>query len=636
MKAKQSVFPKLFSLPAPVVVALLACLLYAPTIGFEYTQDDAIVLSENIYTQEGIAGIPGLWTNDTFYGFFQEEGKSGLVSGGRYRPFTPTLFAIEGGVFGLTPAAGHIFNILYSGLLVSQVYIFIFYMGSLKKQKAHGALWGSLLFLAHPIHTEVVCNIKGRDEIVAFAAALGAILVLWKSRALHRYILSFFLFSVAMFSKENAVVFLMIGPSLLFLKGKKQTAKGAFFALATAFLIYFGVRYAVLGKFLGADPPRELMNNPFMVWNGQAYEVLSFVERIPTVLSGLLEYLRLMIWPWPLTHDYYPLQLPIISFSDVRMYLSLFIYVPITIWAIVNLKAKNIGSWGWLWFIIALFPMSNIAINVGTFLSERFLFIPSMGFILFFIFLLKKYGSKVLPSTFNWSYFWGVIFGIYVLLSLWRMPAWQSNFTLFTTDVITSSNSAKVNNATAGEYNRLAGESNNVSEQAKWAEKSKPYSRKAIDLHPTYKNAFLQQGNAHFYLKDFEKAISSYEACLQLDPNYADALNNLALAYRAAGQYYGEEKQDLTTALRYLRKAYELQPSDYETLRLLGVANGVSGRPGRALEFFKKALKLNPNHARAYYDVGSAYMQKGRLDSSQLFMNQARDMDPSLFESKSN
>jgi tetratricopeptide (TPR) repeat protein len=636
MKSKPPAFPKIFAFPAPVFLGLLACLLYLPTLSFEYTQDDAIVLSENVFTQQGISGIPDLWTHDTFFGFFQEEGKANLVSGGRYRPLTPTLFAIEGSLFGFSPTVGHVFNILYYGLLTGLIYVFIHRMVSPKKQKCHWALWGTLLFLAHPIHTEVVCNIKGRDEIIAFAAGLGALLIVWKSRALHRYILSFLLFLIAMFSKENAAVFLLIAPGLLFLKQKRKIAQRVFLAFLLAFMIYFVVRYAVLGQFLGGDPPRELMNNPFMVWNGQSYEILSFIERIPTVLLGLLTYVRLMVWPWPLSHDYYPLELPIISFSDYRMHLSLLLFVSLTGWAFVRLSAKNMASWGWLWFIIALFPMSNVLVNVGTFISERFLFIPSLGFLLFFMYALNRYGGKLLPKSFQWSYVWGALLGVYLVLVLMRMPAWQSNFTLFTSDVETSSNSAKVNNAVAGEYNRLAGESSTRVEQQKWAKKSQPYSEKALKLHPTYKNAFLQKGNSAFYLRAYEKAINAYKAALRLDPNFADAKNNLALAYRAAGQYFGEEKQDLTKALRYLKDAYKLQPTDYETLRLLGVAYGVTGRADQALAFFQKALKQKPNHARAYYNVGAAYMQKGRMDSSQLFMDRARELDSSLFESKSN
>jgi tetratricopeptide (TPR) repeat protein len=374
------------------------------------------------------------------------------------------------------------------------------------------------------------------------------------------------------------------------------------------------------------------MNNPFMQWNGNSYEVLSYIERIPTILLGLLTYLKLIIWPWPLTHDYYPLQLPIISYSDYRMYLSLLLYGGLTFWAFKKIKASNIAAWGWLWFIVALFPMSNILINVGTFLSERFLFISSLGFAMIVsYFLFSQAATRRLSPGIRTGIGIAVI-TLYVIAVGLRMPAWKSNFTLFTTDVETSKNSAKVNNAAAGEYNRVAGLANSTEEQKMWARKALPKSNRALELHPTYKNAFLQKGNAYFYLRDYETAIEQYKNCLQLDPNDPDANSNLALAYRSAGQYYGEEKQDLSSAVRYLNKAYEMNPNDYETLRLLGVAYGFSGRSDQAIRFFKQALQMKAGEARSYYNLGAAYMQNGQLDSGQVYMERAKEIDPSLFE----
>ena len=77
----------------------------------KYTQDDAIVITENMYTQEGFSGIPGLLSKDTFFGFFKVEGKEQLVAGGRYRPLTPIMFAIENQIFGNQPFIGHLINI---------------------------------------------------------------------------------------------------------------------------------------------------------------------------------------------------------------------------------------------------------------------------------------------------------------------------------------------------------------------------------------------------------------------------------------------------------------------------------------------------------------------------------------------
>ena len=80
---------------APFILFFLGLLLYSNTIGHDYAVDDAIAIYDNEFTTKGVSGIPDLWKNDSFRGFFREEGKESLVSGGRDRPRSRTLFAIE-------------------------------------------------------------------------------------------------------------------------------------------------------------------------------------------------------------------------------------------------------------------------------------------------------------------------------------------------------------------------------------------------------------------------------------------------------------------------------------------------------------------------------------------------------------
>ena len=63
------------------ILPALGFLLYANTLGHDYTQDDAIVIYDNMYTTQGLAGIPGLLSKDTFHGFFKEEGNNHYKNG---------------------------------------------------------------------------------------------------------------------------------------------------------------------------------------------------------------------------------------------------------------------------------------------------------------------------------------------------------------------------------------------------------------------------------------------------------------------------------------------------------------------------------------------------------------------------
>src|SRR5690606_24789492 len=128
----------------------------------------------------------------------------------------------------------------------------------------------------------------------------------------------------------------------------------------------------------------------------------------------------------------------------------------------------------------------------------------------------------------------------------------------------------------------------------------------------------------------YEEGIAYYQKSLQLDPNYKEGLNNLHLAYRRAGQYFGEEQGDLTKALLYLNKAYEMNPNDYDTNRLLGVATGISGNPQKALAYFLRAVELDPDNAGAWFNLGSAYGIMGNIEEANRAHAKAQSIDPNV------
>ena len=204
-----------FSLFLPKLLFLFGFLIYANTITHDYALDDAIVITDNQYTQDGIAGLKGIFIYDTFYGFFKEEGKSKLVAGGRYRPLSLATFAVEISIFGASPFVSHIVNALLFALCG---YLVFYVLNEILQQIPNGAiisLFTAFIFAAHPIHTEVVANIKGRDEILAFLGSLMALyfaFVAFKSKKSMWHLPGAFCLFLGLLSKENAITFLAIIP----------------------------------------------------------------------------------------------------------------------------------------------------------------------------------------------------------------------------------------------------------------------------------------------------------------------------------------------------------------------------------------------------------------------------------------
>ncbi|MDV7399776.1 hypothetical protein RZS08_50645, partial [Arthrospira platensis SPKY1] len=111
----------------------------------------------NSFTQQGWKGFKGILTKDTFFGFFMEEGKANLVSGGRYRPLSLLFFALEYQFFGENPFVGHLFNLLWYALTCFVLWKVLRSLLSSMDAKSRDwiSLMGTLLFVAHPLHTEV-------------------------------------------------------------------------------------------------------------------------------------------------------------------------------------------------------------------------------------------------------------------------------------------------------------------------------------------------------------------------------------------------------------------------------------------------------------------------------------------------
>lgn len=618
------------------LVFAFGVLLYVNTLSHQYTQDDAIVIYDNMFTTQGVKGIKGLFTKDTFYGFFKEEGKAKLVSGGRYRPLTPVMFAIEYQLVGNKPWLGHLINILLYGLLCMMIYKLLVKMMCSREDNIlirYLILGITLIYTAHPLHTEAIANIKGRDEIMSM---LGSVLALYymliytdtkQVKALYIALISFFL---AFLSKENTITFLAVIPMTLYFFRDKTVKESLISSLIllvpTVFFLI--IRASVLGNDFGATP-MELMNNPFLKIANNTYVPFDAGEKYATILFTLGKYIQLLLFPHPLTHDYYPRHIPVMSWSDAGVILSLLTYVVIVIVAIRGIKTKSLLSYGLWFYLITLTIVSNIVFPIGTNMSERFMFMPSLGAAIAIGYLLHEYVYKKLGKNVFFGVL-GIILLLFSLKTITRNAVWESDFKLFTTDVKTSVNSAKVLNAAGGALTTNAFEEKDEAKRSMMLNEAIGYLQKAVKIHPGYKNAYLIMGNAYYFLGQYEPAIEAYGHALTIDPNFQDAFKNQAIVLRDAGKYAGEQQNDLIKAETYLMRSYQMAPQDVETLRLLGVLNGIKGNHSKASEYFAKVVEFEPGNADAYLNLSKALHNAGDEINADKYLKKAQEINPNI------
>src|ERR1051326_1412209 len=128
------------------IVAALAFILYANTLGHQWALDDYSLIKENTQTKSG--NIKEILSSTYRTGYFNPDYQL-------YRPLSKVFFAWEWSWSENDPHPGHFMNVM----LYALTGFLLFYMLSLYfKGDLLISFLVSSLFIAHPIHTEVGAN----------------------------------------------------------------------------------------------------------------------------------------------------------------------------------------------------------------------------------------------------------------------------------------------------------------------------------------------------------------------------------------------------------------------------------------------------------------------------------------------
>lgn len=167
-----------------------------------------------------------------------------------------------------------------------------------------------LLFTIHPIHTEVIANVKSRDEIFSllFIALTFIFFFRYDLKKTRKDIVrGMICFLLALLSKEYAIALLVLIPAGLMIFHKRKFSKLSWIVLPLAGVL---VAYAFcrLGAVGFANAPinedkQDILNDPYLVANAE--------QMLASKLNRLDDYLQLLVYPNPLVSDYSYAHFPI-------------------------------------------------------------------------------------------------------------------------------------------------------------------------------------------------------------------------------------------------------------------------------------------------------------------------------------
>lgn len=597
-----------------VLFFVLCLLLFGKSISNDYSMDDEFVTLNNAQIQNGVKAIPEI---------FKTTYAVGDKASYEYRPLVKVTFAIEYQLFGANPHVSHFVNILFYFFSVS----FLFYvLLRLFPDKHYAfALLVSVLFLVHPLHSEVVMSLKNRDVIMSFSACLASLLcylAFAEGKGKLNLVWGTFFMLIAMLSKRDSLTFFAIIPFTIWYLRNVDWKKIGLILLS---FLPTPVIFNLAARSVVNDKVREMIE-----WENPLFFDTSLLSRIPQGFHSVYFYLKMFFIPHPLISYYGYNQIPMVDWTSAWVWIVILLLVVTGYFVVKHFTSKAIWVYGVLYFLITISMFTNVVKPVVGIVGERFAFIPSLGLCILVIYFLFTYFKipldKLQAKLFSLrSGLWismGVLVFIFSIKTFSRNAAWKDAYTLYKTDTENAPESAHLHSllAAASIAKVRTVPKNKPDERRALLKDAEEHYLEAIRIIPDYISVHNNIGMVYqSYFNQPDKAIPHLLRAVQLDTNYVEAYFNLATCLAAKKQYDEAE--------RYYLKVIQLNPKFYNTYTSLSAMYAATKQFDKILKVNQEAIDKGIVNDAPYINIGNVHFMNGDTLKALPYLEKAIEMN---------
>lgn len=507
------------------MISMLGFVVYARSLFFDFTYfDDNVLILDNLPFLQDVRNIGTAFTMEVFH----------ILHGSAayYRPLLTISFMPDALIGGSAPFLYHFTNIGIHLIASCLVYKLLRTLAYAKEV----ALFASLLFVVHPVLTQAVAWIPGRNDslmtIFVLAAFITCIHYAQSKKALS-YRLSLLFFTCALFTKETALVIPVI--FLFYLIAHGSVNKSVITKLGSGF-ITIGVLWAILRHFALKNPIPMTMQDMIQSIFNNAPASIQLLGKVffPFNLS-VLPIIRDTTFVWG----------TIASITILVIVLAEFVLY-------TKSRKKNIMMmlFGVVWFVAFLFP-SFIRPNptvVADFIEHR-LYLPIIGILIFLIesrisILLSKIPKEIVYGT-------GIL--LILLFSITTLIH-GNNFS----DKLTFWQNAAKNSPHSPLAQRNLGAMYFLENEFELAEE---YFKKSLTLNANEQMAHNNLGLIYMNRGQLKEAEDEYKIELRINPYYDNAHFNLGLLYYKMG--------NIKDAVALWKRTLEINPDYVDAQRAI-------------------------------------------------------------------
>ena len=510
---------KLKNWQAGITIAVIGFAVFSGGLNNPFQGDDIPQIINNIPVHS-ISNIKLFFEGGTFY---NGQGIAPL-SGVYYRPLMTTVFSLIYTPFGPHPFYYHFVQLLLC--IGSSILLYLFFRYSFKPLLA---LFLSLVFLIHPINSQVVFAIPSmQDSLFFFFGILGLFLLVKyvSNKIIPAVALCFFL---SLMSKETGILFVSLALIYLFWWNRERFFKFVF-VIAVPIGLWIVLKINAVG--LNSNPKNAPIDN------------LSFVQRLITAPSEVMFFMDKLIFPWRLATAYYWVDKTVtLRYFFLPLILELAIITMIiylTFWLKKNSTRANYFTFMFFSIWCALGLLVHLQITPLDFTTSEPWFYFSMAGVLGMIGIIY---NVFLPKLRVNSL---LIIGICLITVLGvrtylRGFDYRSSYILDSKDVIASKD----------DYSAYDGVAQIYINEGKYS-LAKSYTLSAINIYPTF-NDYMNLGAILTFQGNYSNAMSAYTHGINYGPDDDQIYENIGLLTLVNGSY-GTDHMLLINGLKLFPK----------------------------------------------------------------------------------
>lgn len=600
---------------------VFAFILYGNTILNKYAIDDSLV-ADNELVAKGLKALPEIFSTR----YISEQGNIGSTAAD-YRPVVKATFALEYQLWGQKPGRSHAVNVLIYWCI--SILLFSVLKRMLSNYNILFPFLVTLLFMAHPVHTEVVASLKNRDELIAFLCGLGTLSLIFsyvQKRRWYYLMLALPVFIVGYLSKSSVLPFVLLIPLVIwfFAPGRGKSI----FLIAGVLILLVAVAQFLPNLFL----PDKQRTNLFI--ENPLFLEKNFWIRLGTGLMSLFFYVKILLYPYPLLYYYGYNMIPVTNLANIWVVISLLIHAGLLLYALRGLRERKLLSFAILWYLVAIAMYSNVLFPVVGIVGERFVFSASLGFIIMVVwFIFRIFKTDPLHLTIEMDTRLKILTLIllilvpYTALTISRNRQWRNLFDLYRSDIRHLGNSAKANIDYAGflmnsvytDENFLRHGSVN---QFK-LDRIVTHFRKSLELYPDNYKTLNDLGTVYLFIaKDFDSAVYFLNKAISLDSTLQPAWVNLGMAYK--------ENKDYERAISCYQKVLQLNPNQIKAVFAMADLYNEMGDFNRAVAMNEEMARKYPKLEMPYVNIGNYHMLRRDTVTAVQFWEKAASIRPTF------